>query len=1232
MYKVILHNQSAEFEASYPTEESRTLWNDEVADDRILLNPQVKDSMVEIPTFTFTILPNHPLYGQIRKFKSIITVYCGSRVMFFGRVIGDGNDFYGQKNVSCEGAMSFFIDSVQDPMKETSKTPTEMLNQIVTAHNQQMASEPFKLMTVGTITIDDALASKKFKIEGYSQTKGVLEGSMTNDYKGYFRIRRENNTTYIDWLKDFNRVNAQPVKMEVNMLDRTNEEEADEYYTVLLPVGSNNRTLTNKYLEDADGIAEYGRIIKPMSFSDAKTQEKLLEEAQKEFAKRGTHIPRSIHVKAVDMHLLGENVDEILCGDKMTNVEDRTGAYFEDLTVVEVTYDLLNLANDEYILENQEALDKRRSSGNGSLSSRAARTDGGLDENTRNLIKHYDNITLDVENVYSLTADIIREQARLYEVTAKTFHAFIDEGYVDSYSPAYIQTVTVDGQEYHVQGFSGTTSHQDTSGTGSWVQEITGVVVEQQYPRGKENSPTFDPTVSYMVGDYVFYTPEGGNKGLYKFVLPHQGPWNDVHVQVVTKEWLPVYKKDANGDDVYDLITGEAIYQTLDEMRENQVHVPLRSIAQQTQTEFYQIVGTTDISTVLHYPSESSGAGEFSPTTQYAVNDYVYCKVDTHNNFDQNGVKTLFKFINPHQGAWNKADVVEVTKITIQDMTGSNLWQDEDHIVAVVGTMEVVDTVPTGAAESPAFSSSASYLAGDMVWYPDKTSTSKKLYKFKVDHQGAWNASHVTQITTKSVQIVEGSGLSVYQDGVSVGLFKDGVMNAGMLVGSLNAQYSDIVGIPFSESKQYAVNDYVTYNGKVYRCTTAHQGAWNASHFTEASGKVAKLKADIVDLGEYATVGELNAKYVKTENLQATIAGLEMVEVATLFPEGIDIAGGYIDIEDGGALYINDSHLYIDGTDINNALYAVQIAGPTNNVYTLQAQTIANAGTENWNNAGTFSRAVSSFTPTWNGSTYQVTANPQNQPYSQTFALVLTGQPPASSFSAIFGEAASGGQGAVATTRISKTGYLHEFTDSGTKYVGVFTAYNSSNQTYSGEIARIQVTGSKGTVTAITSTSIGAGVTKATGITLDVAGTNINDFAGDSTFELFVGTYTTNNVETPCTVLKHGSDIIGRVNCRSIFNNGHDSVAGDEIILSATKGSGIGTTSSQAPSDQVTKADGKFSGYVWEKLSDNTYKNLRAFSMSMPSSGTWTFQQQTATTWTINFTVVGKKYTTTHSF
>jgi len=44
------------------------------------------------------------------------------------------------------------------------------------------------------------------------------------------------------------------------------------------------------------------------------------------------------------------------------------------------------------------------------------------------------------------------------------------------------------------------------------------------------------------------------------------------------------------------------------------------------------------------------------------------------------------------------------------------------------------------------------------------------------------------------------------------------------------------VAIAFNVRTNYAIGDYCTYQGSLYRCITAHSaGAWNATHFTETN-------------------------------------------------------------------------------------------------------------------------------------------------------------------------------------------------------------------------------------------------------------------------------------------------------------------------------------------------------------------------------------------------------------
>lgn len=44
---------------------------------------------------------------------------------------------------------------------------------------------------------------------------------------------------------------------------------------------------------------------------------------------------------------------------------------------------------------------------------------------------------------------------------------------------------------------------------------------------------------------------------------------------------------------------------------------------------------------------------------------------------------------------------------------------------------------------------------------------------------------------------------------------------------------TSIIADDFNSTTSYAVDDYCVYEGALYKCTTAHTGTWNASHFTE---------------------------------------------------------------------------------------------------------------------------------------------------------------------------------------------------------------------------------------------------------------------------------------------------------------------------------------------------------------------------------------------------------------
>lgn len=1186
MYRVMLYHYRDDFETDFPTDASRTLYDASNPSDTVtLLTGTGKNSITELPTFDFTILPNHPLYNEIVKFKTWVTVYRNSTVLFHGRVISDGLDFYGQKTVSCEGALGCLLDSVIDPLPAITETPKAHLQKIIAAHNTLMRTtpypEPYKCFTVGNVTVSVADTSKKFeKVEGYSQARSLIDDHLLNDYKGYLAVRYDGGTMYLDWLKNFNRENSQPIKMAVNMLDRTLEESADEYYTVMLPVGSKNTTIDGKYLQDAAAIKKYGRIFKAESFGDSKKKSDLLAKAQKEFNKRGTNLPLSVHIKAVDMSLLGGDVDELLAGDHLTNVEDRTGALFTDLTIAEHNYDIFNPANDEFVMENQEAIDKRNtSSGNGTISSRAGRGSRDLFDDTRSLYRHYDNLTLDVKDTYTLTADTIHENSKYHQIITGVFETLADESNVRSetdniktvkfkifypsntygkddyvrrgdktyiftgqyepslYDPetAWSQVVekglvqeTDLGESVDIKSIYGTHTHQDATGTTTVVQDVTGIQVNKTKPEITD----FNVDTEYKEGDYVRY-----NDKIFRCLWNHKGKFTGDHFAYVAEKedesdiftYTPVYKTDELGNTVMNLITGEAEYQLVDGNLDGvPISNPIKSITRRTQTEFYDVIGTTD--------TYQSVTNTFDPTKSYAVGQAVkhdgkfYRFIVAHPGTQQNPLPWDWDHVEP----LTESTVVNGEQLyTLTSVNGSTLFNNEKEIDQIVGEIEIVQTK---------------------------------------DADG--------KVVSRDLVIKNGGGIRSRQDDVEVGIFENGVLNAGLMVNSLNSKSTDIVAIAFSSSKEYAIGDYVTYNGKVYRCTTAHKGSWNASHFAEASGKIAKLKADIVDLGDYATVGTLNARLVKADAIFSAEATHDDAYVNDLYGDSITLSGtGLLTCES-----IVTGGLVLGETDMEDAIVTVAEdpkppAGKIGFTYTTAGGTI---GKVNFNIADTAKykadvgiKSIGSWYWSDDDRKYlsQVKPNAGSDAYAELPTITLDSPLGTQSYANVFayGPEDDGNKYAVAS---AKTLYLKTKASAGKCYL-----VNTNSDPVEGQngniLAEVAIpTADPGEITGLT---LRSDLTLAQAVTYDT-----------TEKEYTVRCEATgNNVSNS----PYYSQIF--VSGSAAFNHGWNT-----LVSNCSSSSYVSLGNSNSATGTPTKTTTAVTGYVWVKNASGNFEKRRSFSLS----------------------------------
>ena len=240
---------------------------------------KINNAKVELETnktgaFEFTIYPDHPYYGMIKKLKSIITIYQDDYLLFRGRVLNDEIGFYDERQVVCEGQLAFLLDSIQKPLNY-SGTLEGFLEALILAHNSQV--DEIHHFTLGNVTVGQIEGFTRV-IEEHINTWEVID-KLIQDFGGYIQVRNEGGINYIDYLSDFTLLSPQKIEFAKNLLDMKRIRKGEDITTVLIPLGAKDEEtgerLTiasvnggSEFLENADLIAEYGRIVRSYTWDD----------------------------------------------------------------------------------------------------------------------------------------------------------------------------------------------------------------------------------------------------------------------------------------------------------------------------------------------------------------------------------------------------------------------------------------------------------------------------------------------------------------------------------------------------------------------------------------------------------------------------------------------------------------------------------------------------------------------------------------------------------------------------------------------------------------------------------------------------------------------------------------------------------------------------------------------------------------------------------------------------
>lgn len=213
-----------------------------------VLSPKLTREVSKGGSLTFTMTREHPMYEMLQKMSTVVVVKQDGKETWRGRIFSHEADWYNNRAVYCEGALSFFNDSCVTPFNYEG-TLKEFLQHLIDVHNVQVGQK-MKMFELGTVTA--ALGDQVVRFgdadqygvgEDYGKVWDIIDKLVLKVFGGYAYCTFDaatgyNVLNYCDQAVEEKRVTAQKIEYGVNLLDLTEKTDTNGLYTRIYPVGN----------------------------------------------------------------------------------------------------------------------------------------------------------------------------------------------------------------------------------------------------------------------------------------------------------------------------------------------------------------------------------------------------------------------------------------------------------------------------------------------------------------------------------------------------------------------------------------------------------------------------------------------------------------------------------------------------------------------------------------------------------------------------------------------------------------------------------------------------------------------------------------------------------------------------------------------------------------------------------------------------------------------------------
>ena len=300
-----------------------------------ILNPQLSQEVNKVCELSFYLPFDHPYYDSITKLKSVIRLYKDSTLVFKGRAWSDEQDVYKTKDILCESALAYLLDSRIRPF-EFQGSILEFLTAIITEHNEQVnVSQQFIL---GDVTVTDPNGYIARSSINYLSPWEVINTRLIDTHGGYLQVRfDEDENCVLDYLADFSDTSTQVIRLGENIVDMLIKNSGEEMYTAVIPLGAKLSDINpdteddtritivevndgDDYLINSTLAAEYGVIYAPTddtTWDDVTLPANLKTKGLAYLNDTATRWTQMMSLTAIDLHNMDVSVEELKFCEKV---------------------------------------------------------------------------------------------------------------------------------------------------------------------------------------------------------------------------------------------------------------------------------------------------------------------------------------------------------------------------------------------------------------------------------------------------------------------------------------------------------------------------------------------------------------------------------------------------------------------------------------------------------------------------------------------------------------------------------------------------------------------------------------------------------------------------------------------------------------------------------------------------------------------------------------------------